>query len=124
MDTNSDPTATTNLTTLTINCRLPLKNFSIILQFFNFSILQFFNSSILPLVVATFGIAAGAAAATSIPAGVDHCTILILHVHLVVVRLLEDHVLDQRLGDDVLLLDGAVVLLLLTHDHAFGLGLE
>ena len=38
--------------------------------------------------------------------------------------LFEDHVLQEGDGVDVLLLHGAVLLLLLTNDHAGGLGLE
>ena len=38
--------------------------------------------------------------------------------------LLEHHVLHQGLGDDVLLFDRAVLLLLLTDDHSLGLRLE
>ena len=47
-----------------------------------------------------------------------------LHVHGVVVRLLEHHVLDQFLGGDVLLHDLALLVLALSHDDALGLGGE
>ena len=46
------------------------------------------------------------------------------HVHGIVVRLLEHHVLDQSLGVDVLLHDLALLVLALSHDDALGLGGE
>ena len=47
-----------------------------------------------------------------------------LEVHRVIMRLLEDDILEKRLGIDILQLDTAIRLLLLTNDHTLALGLE